>query len=115
VYEAWLDADVHAEMTGGGATCDPVVGGRFMAWDGYIKGSTLELVPDLRIVQAWRTDEFPDASPDSRLEIALEPSNGGCLVTITHSGLPNGQGDAYKTGWVESYFEPMADYFCTIY
>jgi len=71
VYEAWLSSKEHGAMTGGAARIDPVVGGRFSAWDGYITGATLELEPYRRIVQSWRTIEFPADAPDSRLERGL--------------------------------------------
>ena len=38
LYEAWLDGDSHAAMTGGAATSEPRVGNRFSAWGGYITG-----------------------------------------------------------------------------
>ncbi len=68
-----------------------------------------------RIVQRWRTLEFPAEAPDSLLEITLEPSNGGTLITIDHSEIPGGQGDSYKTGWVDNYFDPMDEHFRLIY
>ena len=115
VYEAWIDDVGHTEMTGGLACCDANPGGRFTAWDGYIEGTNVELTPHSRIVQNWRTAEFPDNAPDSLLEIALEPSNGGTLLTLTHTNIPDGQGDAYKVGWVDNYFDPMHAYFREVY
>ncbi len=115
VYEAWLDGDQHGEMTGAGATASASVSGAFTAWDGYIEGSNVELVEYRRIVQRWRTLEFPAEAPDSLLEITLEPSNGGALITIDHSEIPDGQGDSYKTGWVDNYFDPMDEHFRLIY
>jgi uncharacterized protein YndB with AHSA1/START domain len=115
IYEAWLDTDDHSEMTGAPATCDPKVGGGFTAWEGYIEGTNVELEPFKRIVQRWRTLEFPVDAPDSLLEILLEPSNGGALLTINHSEIPEGQGDAYKLGWADNYFEPMAAHFRLVY
>ncbi|MBM3939548.1 MAG: hypothetical protein FJ318_01380 [SAR202 cluster bacterium] len=111
IYEAWLDADKHAEMTGGGATCDARVGGKFTAWDDYISGTILELEPGKRIVQAWRTTEFPARSKDSRLEIVLEAVKGGTRVTLRHSNIPKGQGPSYEQGWTDYYFAPMLEYF----
>ena len=35
----------------------------------YIEGKNLELEKDKKIVQKWRTTEFPDDAPDSDLEI----------------------------------------------
>ena len=42
------------------------------AWDGYVAGGNLELKPFHRIGQSWRTSEFPEGVPDSRLEIELD-------------------------------------------
>jgi activator of HSP90 ATPase len=88
-----------------------VVGGKFSIYDGYITGSTLELEPYSRIVQAWRTTEFPEDAPDSRLEITLESVAGGCRITIDHFNLPEDQVESYKSGWMEYYFDPLRRYF----
>ena len=71
VYQAWLSSDEHTAFTGGEAEVDPREGGKFTAWDGYIEGVTVELEPYRRIVQTWRTSDFPDGSGDSRLEVLL--------------------------------------------
>jgi len=57
VYEAFMDARRHSDFTGSKATCNPKVGGRFTAWDGYISGKNLELEKGKRIVQEWTTTE----------------------------------------------------------
>jgi uncharacterized protein YndB with AHSA1/START domain len=111
IYAAWLSGDEHGAMTGGSAEVDPRVGGPFSAWDGYITGTTLELKPYSRIVQAWRTTDFPADSPDSRLEVLLEETPGGTKLTLKHSQLPDGQGHGYEVGWADNYFEPMKTYF----
>ena len=113
IYAAWLDAKEHSEFTGGQATVQPGVGGRHTAWDGYISGQTVELLPGRKIVQTWRTSEFPADAPDSRLELVFEARAGGAETTLTliHTGIPVGQGAQYKDGWGEHYFEPMRAYF----
>lgn len=111
VYAAWLDGDQHTEMTGGAAHSEPVVGASFDAWDGYIHGRNLELEPGRRIVQAWRSTEFPDDAPDSRIELLLEPEGEGTRVTLRHSEIPTGQAESYEKGWHEHYFTPMREYF----
>ncbi len=60
VFKAWLSSDGHSAMTGSPAKVEPRVGGTFSVWDGYITGSTLELKPYSRIVQAWRSGEFAE-------------------------------------------------------
>lgn len=107
LYNAWLDGDGHGDMTGAGASSDPKVGGRFTAWDGYISGTHMGLVPHHRIVQAWRTLEFDDGAPDSRLEVRIDAVQGGSRITLLHTELPTGQGPSYRQGWKDHYFAPM--------
>ncbi len=112
VYDAWLNSKAHGAMTGGGAArASRVKGGKFTAWDGYCSGTNLELEPDKRIVQAWRTTEFAPSDPDSRLEVLLEEAAGGTKVTIRHTNIPDGQGAAYRQGWRDFYLKPMREYF----
>ncbi|MBL8952596.1 MAG: SRPBCC domain-containing protein, partial [Myxococcaceae bacterium] len=81
VFNAWLDADEHSLMTSGeAATVAP--DGSFTAFDGYISGRTLDTAPHSRIVQTWLTTEFPDGSPDSRLEVTFVPEGDGTKLTL---------------------------------
>src|SRR5579862_2239425 len=48
VYEALVDPAKHAQFTGSTATGEPVEGGAFTAWDGYIEGRHERLVPGAR-------------------------------------------------------------------
>jgi uncharacterized protein YndB with AHSA1/START domain len=113
VYSAWLDAKEHSEFTGDDATSEPGVGGRHTAWGGYISGRHVELVKGRKIVQTWRTTEFPEDAPDSRLELIFESKGSGqeTVLTLIHTEIPVGQGDQYRSGWGEHYFEPLRAYF----
>lgn len=111
LYSAWLDSQEHTRFTGDTARVDPMVGGRFSAWSGYITGETLELDPPRRIVQSWRNSEFPDGASDSRIELSFEPEGEGTRLTIVHTGIPEGQADQCEDGWIDYYFEPMQRYF----
>ena len=112
LYEAWLDGKQHSALTGGAvASVENWVGGQHTAWDGYIWGRVLELEPYRRIVQSWRTSEFPVGSQDSRLEVILELTADGTRLRLRHSNIPDGQGEMYREGWDASYFTPMRAYF----
>lgn len=111
VYEAWLDSRKNADFTSDTADIQPELGGSFTIGSGYITGRNLELEPFRRIVQAWRTTEFPDSAPDSWLEVVLEDSPDGCVLTLNQKNLPEDQVDSYRGGWQEYYFEPLKDYF----
>jgi uncharacterized protein YndB with AHSA1/START domain len=111
IYDSWLDGRQHGLMNGGGkATGSTKVGGKFTAWDGYIAGRNLELVPGKRIVQSWRTTQFTDRDADSQIAVTLAKVAGGTKVTLRHSNVPDGH-DGYKSGWKTHYFEPMKAYF----
>jgi activator of HSP90 ATPase len=111
LYSDWLSSAGHSAFTFSQAQIDPKPGGKFTAWDGYIWGVTLELEPARRIVQSWRTSEFPEDAPDSRLELTLERVNSGTKFTICHSNIPDGQADGYEVGWEDYYFKPMREYY----
>ncbi|HXQ52829.1 MAG TPA: SRPBCC domain-containing protein [Stellaceae bacterium] len=112
IYDAWLDGQGHAAMTGGkAAQASPEPGAAFTAWDGYISGRNLELKPGRRIVQSWRTTRFTAADPDSRIEVLLEPVAGGTCVTLRHSEVPDGHTSYRDGGWQANYFAPMKRYF----
>jgi uncharacterized protein YndB with AHSA1/START domain len=114
VYRALMDSEQHAKFTGGGAQIDPDVGGRFTAWDGYITGRNLELIEGERIVQSWRTSEWPDEYDDSRLEISLAPSATGTKLTMIHDSVPSSQAAALEQGWIDNYWEPLRKFFAAV-
>jgi activator of HSP90 ATPase len=111
IYHAWLSSAGHSRMTGSPAKVDGKIGGKFTAWDGYIEGVTIESQPYSKIVQSWRTSDFPEKNPDSKLEVLLAPEGGKTLLTLIHSEIPEGQEEEYKQGWLDFYFEPMKKYF----
>lgn len=112
IYDAWLDSDAHAEMTGGkAARVSPEPGGSFTVWDGYITGRNLVLAPGQFIIQSWRTTKFGPDDPDSQIEVLLDEAPGGTKVTVQHSNVPDGHTSYRDGGWQSSYFEPMKRYF----
>src|SRR5438477_191327 len=112
VFSAWMDSREHAAFTGGGeAVVEPWAGGRFIAWDGYIHGILLGVDEGRRIVQTWRTSEFPPGARDSRLVVEFEPARGGTRVIVRHSDLPSSHVKKYERGWTEHYLKALARYF----
>jgi len=110
-YEAYIDPKKHSKFTGSKATCDPRVGGRFTAWDGYITGKNLELEPGKRIVQEWQTTEWPEGQPPSRLELTFKKARAGTEIVMVHSGVPADQAADVAQGWIDFYWDPLKEYF----
>ena len=111
LYIDWLNSEGHREITGGEAVASQEKGAPFTAWDGYIEGVNLELEENKRIVQSWRTMEFNADDRDSQIEILLEDKDGGVEFTLTHTNIPEGDGEKYKLGWEEHYINPMSQYY----
>ena len=111
VYDALINARKHAEFTGAKATCDARVGGEFTAYDGYITGKIVELVRARKIIQEWKTTEWPVGYPPSRLEFAFAEKDDGTEVTMVHSEVPEQQAESYRQGWIDYYWNPLKEYF----
>lgn len=112
LFEAWLSSEEHSAFTGGAAVIENRINGKFTAWDGYISGRTIAIEAHKKIVQKWRTMEFQDDSEESVLEVLFEEvSENETKITVYHHHIPRGQGNKYKQGWREHYFEPMKEYY----
>jgi uncharacterized protein YndB with AHSA1/START domain len=111
IYEAWLDSVIHSQMTGGEASMSDETGAEVSAWDGYITGRNLELVPGERIVQSWRTTQFTDEHEDSQIIVTLKAVEDGTLLTLEHTNVPDAQKSYEESGWQKHYFDPMKEYF----
>jgi activator of HSP90 ATPase len=111
LYDSWLNSKTHSAFTGNKAQIEPRNGSRFSVSNGYITGTNLILQPYGRIVQNWRTTEFPEGAPDSKLEVLFEKHNSGTKLTIIHTHIPNGDEKKYEKGWKEFYIKPMKLYF----
>ena len=109
VYEALMDSRKHAAFTGNPARIDRKPGGRFTAYGNYLQGVTLELVPDKKIVQLWRSRNWPPYHY-STVTFALAPVRGGTRLRFTQKGVPNNDYRAKRNGWVTAYWEKLKRY-----
>jgi len=106
-----MHAKRHSEFTGSKATSDPRVGGEFTAWDGYIFGKNLKLENGKRIVQEWKTTEWPADYPPSIVEFTFRKIKNDTELTMVHENVPAEQASSYRKGWIDFYWKPMKKYF----
>ncbi len=111
VYEALLNPRKQAAFTGSPATGSSRVGGKFTAWDGYIAGVHRELVKGKKIVQDWRTTEWPEGAADSTVTFTFKRVKGGTEVRMVHAKVPAEQAASYRQGWIDFYWNPLKLYF----
>jgi activator of HSP90 ATPase len=82
------------------------VGGAFTLFGGYIFGRQLELVPNERIVEAWRVGSWePGIYSIARFELVEQGS--GTKIVFDHTGFPKGKAEHLAEGWKINYWEPM--------
>ena len=110
VYTALLDSKKHTAFTGAKASIIKKVGGAFSAYDGYCGGYTLTLEPNKKIVQAWRSSDWPTGHY-SLAEFVLQPVKQGTKLVFTQIGVPANKAKDITTGWKEFYWELMAKFF----
>lgn len=81
-------------------------GGAFSIFGAYITGRQLELVPDQRIVQAWREISWdPGIFSIARFELKEQAS--ATKLIFDHTGFPAGAGEHLAVGWKAHYWEPL--------
>ncbi len=109
-YEAILDEKQFATFSGMAATIDRVAGGAFTMFGALIEGRNVELVPNQRIVQAWRPAHW-DAGVYSIVRFEMKPAAAGTSLGFDHIGFPVGDYDHLDWGWKNRYWEPLTKYF----
>ena len=119
VYEALIDAkqfervsQLSAAMQSGRALGNKLTqisreaGGTFTLFGGYIVGRHVELVPNERIVQAWRVVTWsPGVYSIAKFELTEQGSS--TKLVFDHLGFPEGQGPHLAEGWKANYWEPL--------
>jgi len=120
VYEALTNAKQFNELTKIVAAKEPAIsveksptvispdeGGAFSLFGGIILGRHLELVPNTRIVQAWRV-AYWDPGTYSIVRFELVERGTGTKIVFDHVGFPKGDAETLASGWKAHYWEPLA-------
>jgi activator of HSP90 ATPase len=114
VYDALLDSKAFSAFTGRAAEIDRNPGGAFSCFGGVITGRNVELVPDQRIVQAWRVGNWPEGVY-SIVKFELQAQGSETRLVMDHAGFPaelraHLAGEQADGGWHRQYWEPLKKY-----
>jgi uncharacterized protein YndB with AHSA1/START domain len=106
-----LSAAVKSGMVPPGKTAEisRELGGAFALFGGYISGRQLVLVPEKRIVQAWRAGSW-DPDDYSIANFVLTDQDANTKLIFDHAGFPNSQAQHLAEGWHVNYWEPLAKF-----
>jgi activator of HSP90 ATPase len=116
VYEALTDEKKFSQVTdfimkGASTEISREVGATFSIFGGVIVGRHIELVPDERIVQAWREKDWaPGVYSIVRFQLDGFPQNDQGSETkliFDHTCFPEGAAVHLAPGWWSHYWEPL--------
>ncbi len=109
IYEVMLDAKQFAACIKDTAEIEPRAGAPFKLFGGRIEGRNVELVPNQRIVQAWRPSYWP-AGVYSIVKFELLARNSGTRIVLDHAGFTEDKWAGLNAGWGSHYWEPLHKY-----
>ncbi len=106
-----LSAAMHSGMPPGAAPTEisREVGGSFRLFGGHIVGRQVELVPNERIVQAWRVVTW-DPGVYSIAKFELKEQDSETRLVFDHAAFPDGKAEHLAAGWKTNYWEPLHKY-----
>jgi activator of HSP90 ATPase len=105
---AAMNSDMKKVLGAAPTAIDAREGGAFSLFGGYITGRFLELVPDVRIVQAWRSGSWK-AGFFSIARFGLMPQGPGSKLVFDHTGFPSDAAQHLAQGWHQNYWQPLAE------
>ena len=114
IYQALTDEKQFGKVTelsipGATTTISPQLGGEFSLFGGVIIGRHLELVPNERLVHAWREkDWLPGVY--SVVKFQLSDAGSQTRLVFDHTGFPQGRAESLARGWKSHYWEPLQKY-----
>jgi activator of HSP90 ATPase len=109
LYEALLNEREFSTFTGTPAFIQRETGGAFTLIGGRITGRNIELVPNRRIVQAWRIESWP-AGVYSIVRFELVANGSGTRIVFDHTGFPPTDREALSGNWPRKYWDPLHQY-----
>jgi activator of HSP90 ATPase len=84
-------------------------GGSSAIFGAFIVGRQLELVPNKRIVQAWRETSWnPGVYSIAKFELTEQGS--GTKLIFDHTGFPASAGEHLAAGWKSHYWDALEEF-----
>lgn len=107
VYEVLTSSARFTAMCGGAeANISDAVGGEVSLFGGAVQARNVELVPGTRVVQTWRSADWPEGV-HSIVRFELAKDGAGTQVSLSQSGHPADAAEHLNGGWSKMYWGPM--------
>jgi uncharacterized protein YndB with AHSA1/START domain len=114
VYQALTDAKQFSKVTDFSmpdvaTAISPEVGGTFSLFGGHIGGRHLEMVPNERLVQAWRETNW-EPGVFTIVRFQLNEEGAGTKLVFDQTAIPQGHAEHLAPGWKSHYWEALQKY-----
>ncbi len=109
LYDILLDSKQFSAFSGEPAGISREVGGPFSMFAGKIVGRNVELVPDQRVVQAWRPSNW-ELGSYTLVRFEFKQEGPRTRIILDHTGFHEGDFGHFDPGWRMRYWEPLAKY-----
>jgi activator of HSP90 ATPase len=109
LYGMLLDSAKFSAFTKHPAEIGTEEGAPFKLFDSRVEGRNVELIPNQRIVQAWRPASWP-AGVYSIVRFELAARGTLTRITLDHAGFTADKWEHLNAGWESNYWEPLRRY-----
>jgi uncharacterized protein YndB with AHSA1/START domain len=106
----YLDPVEHAALTGAPVTISDQPGAEFLAFDGVLTGTILQVVPKRLVVQSWRSPHWGPTDVDSTLVLSFLPDGDGGRIELTQVNVVDADFAGVSQGWEKFYWAPWRAY-----
>lgn len=110
LYDMYLDPKLHAAITGTPVSIGAKAGAKFLAFNGMIRGTILQVVPKRLIVQSWRAKHWKVNDLDSTLVLSFWPERRGTRIELVHINVADHNFAGVSQGWEIYYWAPWREY-----
>jgi activator of HSP90 ATPase len=110
LYNLYMNAKKHAEVTGEPVELSKKAGEKFSAYGKQLRGKNLQVSANKQVVQTWRAKGWDRKAPDSILILRFVDTEGGAEVHMTHAFVPDEVAKDIKKGWNDHYWKKWKSY-----
>ncbi|MBI5302368.1 MAG: SRPBCC domain-containing protein [Chloroflexi bacterium] len=101
IWRALTDARVIRKWSGADAVFPLKPGAAYSLWDGSITGEVLAIVPEKKLAQSWKPDNW--TITNSVVTFTLTPTREGTRVDLLHENIEEWDYEGTETGWDNYY------------
>jgi activator of HSP90 ATPase len=110
IYELLINGAKFGNVTGHPGKGGGSEGAYFSLFGDWLQGRQIELVPNERIVQAWRFIDW-DPGVFSIVRFTFIPEGDNTKLIVDQDGVPDKFHEHVSTNWQPFYFDPFTKHF----